>query len=113
MDIDDYKSLRPKVEPERLAKLLKERQEFLGPLERQRQYVAGILSTKVQCPMCFVPCSVYDASDETRAIGDRYEGKCHCPNCKTELVEVVPFMSAGGPGWHWRRAHPIVVEKEV
>lgn len=100
--------LLPKKDPEGLKRLLEIPDNELTLAERELRYKAAIGATRVPCPMCFEPVSLYDAGDETQAVGEPYDGAYTCPNCDTELAKVSPFyLVPGTPGWYWRRKHPI------
>lgn len=105
--------LIPKVDPEALRKLLATPDDVLTNVERQKKYVGALHATPMPCPMCFEPVSLYDAGDDTQAVGEVYEGMYTCPNCDTELAKITPFfMQPGTPGWHWQRKHPIPGKKQ-
>jgi hypothetical protein len=63
--------------------------------------------------MCFEPVNLYEAGDDTQAVGASYEGKYVCPYCDTELARILPlFMTPGTPGWYWQRKEPIPNKKQ-
>ena len=105
--------LFPKKDPEAARKLLATPDEALTNTEREKKHVLALHATPMPCPMCFEKINVYDAADETCAVGDTYNGRYVCTNCDTELAKVVPFfMVPGTPGWHWQRKYPIAGKTE-
>lgn len=91
-----------------MKRLLETPENQLTVPEYERRYTAALHATQVPCPMCFEPVSLYEAGDDTQAVGEPYAGAYVCPNSDTELAKIAPFYFVPGtPGWHWRRKHPI------
>jgi hypothetical protein len=100
--------LFPKNDPEAAKKLLATPEDRLTNAEREKRYILALHATPMPCPMCFEKFNVYDAADETCAVGEDYTGRYICTNCDTELAKGVPFfMVPGTPGWLWQRKYPI------
>ncbi|UQA57121.1 hypothetical protein [Polyangium aurulentum] len=105
-------TLNPKKQPETVREFLAKPEDTLTGIERQIRFILLAGLTQVPCPMCFEPVNLYEAGDDTQAVGKVYEGKYICPHCDTELGRAVPlFMQPGTPGWHWQRKTPIPKKK--
>ena len=87
--------------------LLQTPKDLLSQADRQKQYVLRVELTPVPCPACTKPVDALSASGTDI---DAYQfGKTKpsysCTYCQAELEQVVPFISTGGPGWHWQLRH--------
>src|SRR5262245_63750081 len=93
--------------------LLMTPKEQLSQAERQKQYVLRVELTPVSCPACRQPVDALAASGTDI---DEYDfgstkKEYHCPHCGAGLEQVVPFISTGGPGWHWLLSHDWLAER--
>lgn len=105
--------LYPKKNPDAARELLATLDDKLTGAEVQKKYFLALYSAPVPCPMCFEKVNLYDAADDTCAVGEIYNGRAICPNCGTELAKVVPYyLLPGAPGWHWRRKYPVAGKKQ-
>jgi hypothetical protein len=89
----------PRREPEKAKALLEK--ERPSEMEKQHQYVLYMLGYENTCPLCNEKCSFYQAADDDVAIGDAYQGECHCAHCGIGLQRVTPLVKNFGPGWYW------------
>ena len=106
--------LIPKRDPDGLKRLLETPEDQLTLQDRELRFSAALHATRVPCPMCFEPVNLYEAGDDTQAVGEPYEGTYVCPNCDTELAKIAPFyLVPGTPGWHWQRRYPIPGKKQL
>ena len=90
------------------TEILNSPHQLLQPLEKQVVYCLQIAATQMPCPMCAIKVSQIQASGkelDAFNAGDHSKEVFTCPNCKTELLEVVPFF---GPVYEWARKHPYV-----
>jgi uncharacterized protein (UPF0212 family) len=93
--------------------LLKTPKELLSQAERQKLHVLRTELTPVPCPACRKPVDALAASDTDIDAFDFGTSKkaYHCPRCGAGLEQVVPFIAAGGPGWHWLLSHDWLAER--
>lgn len=89
-----------------------ESRQLLTAIERQTLYCLRIALTPASCPMCHQMVNQVEASGKALddfPAGDSSFNSFACPHCKTELVELVPFM---GPIYQWHRKHPVPIPPE-
>lgn len=87
-------------------RLLETPRELLSGLDRQRQFLLQLALQQRECihPDCDRMLNHLDACEQGF---DGYQlgsassdNTFRCPDCKTPLAVVVPFIAAG-PTWHW------------
>src|SRR5262245_51158307 len=83
--------------------LLRTPRDVLSQADRQRQYVLRVELTPVPWPACTEPVDALTAAgiDVDAYQFGKVRSSYRCPHCAAELEQVVPFISTGGPGWHW------------
>jgi hypothetical protein len=87
-------------------RLLDTPRNLLTGLDRQRQFLLTIALHRSECihPECDRLLSQFDACEqgfEGYQLGTASTANTfRCPDCKTPLAIVVPFVSTGA-GWHW------------
>jgi hypothetical protein len=93
--------------------MLKTPKEQLSQAERQKLHVLRTELTPVPCPACRQPVDALAASDTDLDQYDfgRTQRSYRCPHCTAGLELVVPFISTGGPGWHWILSHDWLAER--
>lgn len=77
---------------------------LLSGIDRQRQLILQMHSVPMPCPSCGTKQNVFEAlrididDYDTSKSGEKI---VECIGCDRQLRYVVPFVSMGGPGWHW------------
>jgi ribosomal protein S27E len=76
---------------------------LLTGIENQRRFILRLHSVQQGCPNCGHKQNVFEAAGVE--IDDYDFGKTplafKCGGCGRDLKHNVPFVSMGGPGWHW------------
>src|SRR5688572_26246337 len=96
---------------EQIDRLLRTPDQLLTDLDRQAKYVIQTNSHPMPCPNCRRPVNQYEAGGFGPEEDDFHAGNrpFRCPDCKRELLVVVPFIRIG-PGWCWELV-PEVINK--
>ncbi|MCA9670683.1 MAG: hypothetical protein KC503_34035 [Myxococcales bacterium] len=94
----------PKLDPEGAKAFLQRPRALLTAQEQQLQYILRLHSHPMPCPLCEHPNDQFHSADDTKQVGELYDGKYQCVKCGIELRPIVPFVRLAEPGWHWRLA---------
>ena len=92
-----------------------ERTRFLTEIQRQTLYCLAIAMVPTSCPACHTMVNQVEASgvdiDEFDATGVK-KHEFHCPHCKRQITEIVPFMTSGPAKYQWQLTKPLPPESE-
>lgn len=98
-----------------VERLINTQDGLLTVIDKQRKYISRIHLMKSPCPYCEKDCSFFAAVEAHYKLGggETPKAKTICPNCKQEISEIVPLISAGRP-WFWGPVKPILeAAKEI